>query len=365
MSLPEEDSNTDWTFKYAVEGILIPVILSLGLLGNSLSIYILRQKEVKLQGVLVEVLCSLTVFDSLFLIGAFLLYSLPQLSVSYANYTFHLVAPYLYPITNTLLTCSSYMTVVVIANKYLLIGKIIQQKRSRLLLNRYMQLLMVSLAAISVNIPRWLEFSCCNYGNRPLRTINKTSGEIMTRNITTMYVVINPIRDQYEYIRDYTLISSNLLTLLFPMILMSIFAGLIYREMEKSTSLVSSDFHESDGKEQERRNRSLTFVLIGIIILFIVCRIGELGISVYELIMIIREGERKSFPEYIRAIISINSLLLVCNSSFNFIIYYKDMLFRRCFLKLYYTLSTILGKKQNAIQEHEDITLQDMGPNLL
>ena len=321
MSLPEEDSNTDWTFKYVVEGILMTTILFLGLLGNSLSIYILRQKEVKLQGVLVEVLCSLTVFDNLFLIGAFLLYSLPQLCVSYADYTFHLIAPYLYPITNTLLTCSSYMTVVVIANKYLLIGRIIQQK---LLFNGYIQLLLVILASVSVNIPRWLEFSCCNYETRPLQAINETSGEVMIRNITMMYVVINPIRDRYEYIRDYTLISSNLLTLLFPMILMSIFAGRIYREMAKSTSLVRDDFRESEGNEQERRNRSLTFVLIGIIILFIVCRIGELGISVYELIMIIREGERKSFPEYIRAIISINTLLLVCNSSFNFIIYYKD-----------------------------------------
>ena len=364
MSLLEEESNSAWTFKYVVEGILITVILFLGLLGNSLSIYILRQKEVKLQRVLVDVLCSLTAFDNLFLIGAFLLFSLPQLCASYADYTFHLISPYLYPITNTLLTCSSYMTVVVIANKYLLIGRIIQQKRSRLLHNGYMHLFLVILAAVSVNIPRWLEFSCCNYETRVTRTINETSGEIMIRNTTMMYVAINPIRNQYEYIRDYTLISSNLLTLVIPMILMSIFACRIYREMAKSTSLISDDFGENEGKEQEGRNRRFTFVLIGIIILFIICRIGELGISVYELVLIIREGERKSFPEYIRAIISINTLLLVCNSSFNFLIYYKDMLFRKGFLKLYYALRKTLGKKQNTIQENEDIILQDMGINI-
>ena len=67
---------------------------------------------------------------------------------------------------------------------------------------------------------------------------------------------------------------------------------------------------------EEKRNNSLTFMLIGIIILFIVCRIGELGISIFELVMIIREGSRKAFPDYIRAIISINTLLLVCSSIF-------------------------------------------------
>ena len=75
-----EDYASVWTFKYVVEGILMPTVTLFGLLGNSLSIYILHNKEVKLKRDFVEVLCSMSAYDNLFLIGAFFLFSLPQLS---------------------------------------------------------------------------------------------------------------------------------------------------------------------------------------------------------------------------------------------------------------------------------------------
>ena len=75
-----EDYASVWTFKFVVEGILMPTVTLFGLLGNSLSIYILHNKDVKLKRDFVEVLCSMSAYDNLFLIGAFFLFSLPQLS---------------------------------------------------------------------------------------------------------------------------------------------------------------------------------------------------------------------------------------------------------------------------------------------
>jgi hypothetical protein len=69
-----------WTFKFVVEGILMTAVSLFGLLGNSLSIYILHNKEVKMKKDFVEVLCSMSAYDNLFLIGALVLFSLPQLS---------------------------------------------------------------------------------------------------------------------------------------------------------------------------------------------------------------------------------------------------------------------------------------------
>ena len=348
------------TFKYAIEGIFMTTVLIFGLIGNSLSIYILRHKTVRLQPILVEVLCSLSIFDNLFLVGAFLLFSLPQLCVPYANYNFQLIAPYLYPVTNTLLTCSSYMTIAVPLNRYILVKQLNRQVTTKYFCNGYCQAVVVLLASICVNIPRWFEFSCCMTQITNSDIEKELSDGTVNANTTRIYSVINPIRDQYEYIRDYTLISSNVLTLLLPMILMSIFSGLVYLEMKKSSAFFTHPLDDRHLEEEEKRNNSLTFMLIGIIILFIVCRIGELGISIFELVMIIREGSRKAFPDYIRAIISINTLLLVCNSSFNFIIYNRDALFRKCFLRLYYIMGTAFGKKNLHIEEHEEITLQDI-----
>ena len=360
MTISESDMFNTQTFKYAIEGIFMTTVLIFGLIGNSLSIYILRDKEVRLQQILIEVLCSLSVFDNLFLVGAFLLFSLPHLCTPYAEYDFQLIAPYLYPITNTLLTCSSYMTVAVAVNRYILVKQLNSPETKKYFCNGYYQAVVVLLTAICVNIPRWFEFSCCKTKVINSDIANELSDGLIKTNTTKIYSVINPIRDQYEYIRDYTLISSNVLTLLLPMILMAIFSGLVYLEMRKSSAFFTRPLDDGELDGQEKRNNSLTFMLIGIIILFIICRIGELGISVFELIMIIREGNRKAFPDYIRAMISINTLLLVCNSSFNFIIYNRDALFRKCFLRLYYLMASALRKKELRIQEHEEITLQDI-----
>ena len=43
-----------WTFKFVVEGILMTAVSLFGLLGNSFSIYILHNKEVKKKKYLVE-----------------------------------------------------------------------------------------------------------------------------------------------------------------------------------------------------------------------------------------------------------------------------------------------------------------------
>ena len=233
----------------------------------------------------------------------------------------------MYPITNTLMTCSSYMTVAVAINRYLDIVSTNQTKRID---NGYKQAFIVLLAASAVNAPRWLEFSCCETIQVTKNVTNNETGEVELKNVSTHdQLIINPIRNDYQYIRDYTLISYNFLTLLLPMILMSISSVLIYHEMSKATRALSgSAFSDAQEAARRRRNRSVTLMLFGIIVLFIICRIGEFAISIYELIMMLRNGQRQDFPEYIRAIVCINNLLCVCNSSLNFAIYCKDVMFR-------------------------------------
>ena len=250
-------------------------------------------------------------------------------SVSFQTQQFYYIAPYLYPITNTLMTCSSYMTVAVAVNRYL---DIISTTRTLPRLNNgYKQALIVFVAAAAVNAPRWLEFSCCKFETVSTNVTDEETGEVSIVNSTVVYPILNPIRNKYEYIRDYTLISCNVLTLLLPMILMLISSVLIYHEMAKATRATGGVFSDAQEAARRRRNRSVTLMLFGIIVLFITCRVGEFAISMYELFMMVRNGERKDFPEYIRAIVSINNLLLVCNSSLNFAIYCKDVLFRYVF----------------------------------
>lgn len=107
------------SYKFIVEGFLMPLVSVFGLLGNSMTLYILCNSEVKLKKDFVTVLCSLATFDNLLLLCSFSLFSLPNFSDFYKLKIFPFTVPYLYPATNTVMTCSIYMTAAVGINRYL------------------------------------------------------------------------------------------------------------------------------------------------------------------------------------------------------------------------------------------------------
>ena len=315
-----------------------------GLVCNSLTIYILNDRDVKLKRDFVQCLCAMTMFDNFFLVCAFFLFSLPRLSIGFNEDQFPHIAPYLFPITNICMTCSCYMTVAVSVNRC--IGTVCSaSSRFPRIKNGYLQALIVLVVSVCVNAPRWLEFSCCNYKTVLSNVTDTVTGAVTTINRTRLEPIVNPIRNDPSYVRDYTLIASNVLTLLLPMIILSISAVLIYNEMARTANMTAGLLSDAEDTSRRRRYQGVTFMLIGIIILFIFCRVGELFVSIYELTMLVIYAHRDSFHNLVRNIININHFLLVCNSSLNFAIYCKDVFFRKCLLKLYHALT---GKKKDA-----------------
>ena len=71
----------------------------------------------------------------------------------------------------------------------------------------------------------------------------------------------------------------------------------------------------------------ITWLLIGIVVVNVVCHTGEIFLSVYEMLDLL-DGRREQFPAWARNMITVNHLLVVVNSSINFIIYCGDIMFR-------------------------------------
>jgi hypothetical protein len=95
----------------------------------------------------------------------------------------------------------------------------------------------------------------------------------------------------------------------------------------RATLAAASAFTDVQEHARRRRNRSITFMLIGIIVLFIVCHVGEIFISLYEM-MDMLDGKRSNFPPWAKNVVTTNHLLVVINSSLNFVIYCRDVVFR-------------------------------------
>ena len=68
------------SFKYYVEGIIVPQISLVGFLANCLTIVVLHHSELKLKKSLVDILSGLATFDNFFLMSTFPMFTLTELS---------------------------------------------------------------------------------------------------------------------------------------------------------------------------------------------------------------------------------------------------------------------------------------------
>ncbi len=104
-----------------------------------------------------KILVALAVFDNLLLISVFFLFTVPMLSDTYSAEVFPYTVPYLYPLANTFMTCSGYMTVTVGVNRYLELSQLGCCSRS--CRNAVLQSWLVLAIAAAVNAPKWFEFT--------------------------------------------------------------------------------------------------------------------------------------------------------------------------------------------------------------
>ena len=111
----------------------------------------------------------------------------------------------------------------------------------------------------------------------------------------------------------------------------------------KANANSMSSFNTNQERARRRRNRNVTMVLFGIVLLFLLCHIGEVAISIYELADVL-DGERSMFPQWASNTIILNHLLIVINSSLNFVIYCKDVVFR--YLRRTYIDNLLIRKLQ-------------------
>ena len=180
----------------------------------------------------VEVLCSLAMYDNLLLFCTFFLFSLPAMSAAYSDHIFPYTVPYLYPATNTFMTCSIYMTAAVGVNRYLDIIDCVGRPRVK---SGYLQAAVVLFIAGVVNVPRWLEFEYKTV------KVNET-GEVK------VVAGATELRLNDDYVRNYTLITSNVLVVFVPTLSMILSTLLISREMMRAIPANSL----SDSQEQAR-----------------------------------------------------------------------------------------------------------------
>ena len=245
--------------------------------------------------------------------------------------TFPILVILLYPAWYIFMAASIYMTVAVAVNRCLEIkmlrGNVPRSLRS-FLNSGVAQSLAVFLWANVFILPRWFEYKIVDTVNVKNVTL-EDNVTIVEVNETVAGIDYTWLRKNDNYNLYYWGIMNPTCFLVIPLTIMVVSTILMLRQLRAVTASLSAAVIQ---RNHEKRNRSISVMLIGIITLFVICHLGKVIFSCYQL----WGGIAVYNEQWVKNLIIVNDTLAVSNSSLNFAIYCKDLLFRQCAGKVYH-----------------------------
>ena len=263
--------------------------------------------------------------------------------------TFPILVLLLYPTWYIFMTSSIYMTVAVAVNRCLEMRKVGGKKPPRFLRffhnSGVAQSLAVFLWANIFIFPRWFDYKIVDVVNKWNVTLEDSITTVEV-NETVAGIDYTWLRKNKDYNRAYQGIMNPLFLVIIPLAVMVVSSILLLRHMRAMATVLSTS-------DQEKRNRSVTTMLIGIIVLFVICHMGKIIFFCYQL-----WGGIEVYEElWVKNLIIVNDTLGVVNSSLNFAIYCKDLLFRQATKKVYGNFLMCLMSKDNDASKSEFFVL--------
>ena len=220
--------------------------------------------------------------------------------------TFPIFIVVLRPARYVFLTASIYMTVILAVNRCLEMGRL--RKKMHPYLKSFhdsgkAQSITIFLLMIILNLPQWFEYTLVNKGS-------------------TLTIKETLLGEDPNYGQYFKGIFIPIYFFIFPLVIMVVATTLMLRQLRAVTSRLSIPELQ---RKQEKRNKSMSITLIGIIIFLMFSQSGNTVRSIYRA----WKGKAIYSEVWVQYLDVINNTLAVANCSLNFTIYCKDMLFRR------------------------------------
>ncbi|CAD6189081.1 unnamed protein product [Caenorhabditis auriculariae] len=274
----------EW-FNLMIIGVILPTIGCLGLIGNSLSAFTYSRREMisSLNVYLFALACS----DIVIILTSFFLFFLENMRKrsEWATYYFAVLSPVMYPIALTAQSLSVFITVASAFDCFVLVGaKQKFRKQFCSVQTSIVVLVSIVLIAFIYNSPHMFEIYVIDCWSTMYNTTSKD-------------VCPTPLRTNPDYLTIYYAYMYTIMMAVGPVVLLVVINTAIVITMRRSTQ---------DGCESD----IITLVLV--VCLFISCNILPLTVNLLELLMSLVNPY----------LIDLSNLMVVVNSSCNFLIYY-------------------------------------------
>ena len=305
-------------FFFVIYGPLYGLVCGFGLVGNSLSFAVLHKYS--RDNVATYLLKALAVSDNIFLAYAAFVQMYPAMAMFFGlTEQLKPIYPYLqiyaWPMAHVVQMGTVWMTVLIGANRYIAVSMPLHA--SRLCSKKKVQIEITTMTVFIFiyNIPRFFEYQYVNVNVTDVN--NNTVVEEQNVGLISSHI--------YNIL--YENVAYCLFVFLIPLLILIIFNVHLVKNLKKASDrrkVMKASISKSGGKSSAEEN-NITLVMIIIIIVFIVCQTPA---SINQILFyVLDESYKNNCGSYIKYY-HLSNLLIIMNSSVNFIIY---CLFRRQF----------------------------------
>ena len=242
-------SQEDVWAKFIVVKLSVPLVGSVGLLGNLAAIVVLSHPDMK--STFNQSLIALAVFEIIFLVLF--------LFCDHGNGTwlYTVTFPYfLYPLQNIVLSCESYLLMSIALERLIAVVRPLWYRTARLRLSSWYHALIFILPSviisISLNIPRFFEME--------LVYVNVTDTNNITRKVRNFDVT--PLRLDHDWIEYYIFWTRSLGTGVIPILFLLITNTAIYLSLKRQrpTTTTTTTINNNNNISTERNISVVTSV---------------------------------------------------------------------------------------------------------
>ncbi len=283
----------------------------IGLLGNTISIFLL--KVIGLNNASSFLLQTLAAVDNVVItigfVDAALFMGILKYYLDFVSYEMLaiVVMKFLRPCLFAATTASVWITVLLAINRYIAICKPLKAKHLCTKRKTHIQVVIVCILSGLLNIPRLFHYDITT----------TTDFDPMTGENITFYQLnmSHPIIDmQSTFMLIYDGICYNVIVIIFPILFLIYANVMLLCAVKRSTNFQTVPHHAATSQT----NRKINILMVVIIMVVIVCQIPN---RIYRILLYTMAIENFFCPNIYYFYSCVTTLLLILNSSVNFIVY--------------------------------------------
>ena len=286
---------------------ILGTIIVLGLVGNILTLLVLR-KEKKSSTTLL--LTCLAIGDSLILLLASINTTYWSIEVAYFNIfggIFPLLFPYLPPILRMISTSVAWITMLLTIERFIAVRNPLKAKTICSKGKMTIALCIIVCFAIGFHVPMFFEF-----------TLKEAYDPANCKMF--LYYYPTPLLENKEYYIGYRVITEAIVRMFVPVISLIFFNYQLVKGLKEAFRRRQATVANDQGSV-DRVSSNVTTMVVGVVTVFIICQLPYMVFVIIDIFnVVIPQDNLMSYETREYSIMAINGLIII-NSSVNFLLY--------------------------------------------